>query len=79
MHYVYILASLSSNKHYFGRTDNVERRLEAHNLGQSLFTAKYRPWKLVWYAGFEDIERAVRFESYLKSGSGGAFLRKRLI
>jgi hypothetical protein len=39
----------------------------------------FGPWEIVWYAGFSSEEAARAFECYLKSGSGRAFLRKRLL
>ncbi len=37
------------------------------------------PWKLVWYSAFESMQMAKDFELYLKSGSGKAFVYKRLV
>ncbi|KKR91135.1 MAG: hypothetical protein UU42_C0021G0002 [Candidatus Woesebacteria bacterium GW2011_GWA1_41_13b] len=37
------------------------------------------PWKLVWYCAFENKGKAEDFELYLKSGSGKAFVYKRLV
>ncbi|MFZ2681963.1 MAG: GIY-YIG nuclease family protein [Patescibacteria group bacterium] len=80
MYMVYILQSEADGRYYYGFTEKaVTTRLEEHNQGKSLHTHKYRPWKLVWFAGFLSKERARNFERYLKSGSGHAFSRKRLI
>jgi hypothetical protein len=38
-----------------------------------------RPWQLAWYAGFESETPAKNFERYLKTSSGKAFVRKRLL
>jgi putative endonuclease len=35
--------------------------------------------RLVWYCGFDSKRKAIVFEKYLKSGSGKAFKKKRLI
>ena len=53
--------------------------LREHNWGMSPHTAGHRPWELAWYAGFYSEEAARAFEGYLKSGSGRAFLYKRLL
>jgi hypothetical protein len=37
------------------------------------------PWKLVYYSAFVDKQKAKDFELYLKSGSGKAFVYKRLV
>ena len=44
----------------------------------TVYTSKYRPWKVVMYLCFEDERRAAEFERYLKTGSGQAFANKRL-
>jgi predicted GIY-YIG superfamily endonuclease len=43
-----------------------------------MHTAKYAPWEIKTYIGFDDDERAIAFERYLKSASGRAFAKKRL-
>jgi putative endonuclease len=79
MKYVYLLQSVSvPTQRYVGVTTNLEERLQAHNAGSSLYTSKYRPWKVVMYLCFHDDRRAVEFERYLKTGSGQAFANKRL-
>jgi putative endonuclease len=78
MKYVYLLRSINfPNQTYIGLTSDVQKRLEAHNAGQSSHTSKYSPWKLVTFIGFEDEGKAADFERYLKSGSGRAFAVKR--
>lgn len=79
MKYVYLLQSISHpEQRYVGLTTDIDKRLAAHNAGQSTHTAKYRPWKLVTYLAFSDEKQAAEFEKYLKSGSGRAFASKRL-
>jgi predicted GIY-YIG superfamily endonuclease len=78
MHYVYVLKSLSTGRHYIGESSNLKLRLEQHRSGSCRTTSRQRPWKLVWYAAFDDRSKALSFEKYLKSGSGFAFSRKRL-
>ena len=78
MKYVYLIQSLAvSNQRYIGITANLEERLRTHHAGGSPHTSKYRPWKVVMYLSFQDEQRAVEFERYLKSGSGHAFANKR--
>ena len=79
MHYAYIVQSLKTNGYYFGSSTNPVARLEEHNRGCCHTTSPIRPWKLVWYGAFESKKKAEDFERYLKTGSGYAFSRKRLI
>ncbi len=77
MHYVYLLESESDPaKRYVGFGDDLHRRLAEHNAGNSKFTRDHRPWRLVGYAAFASRERALRFERYLKVGSGHAFAHR---
>ena len=72
--FVYILRSgANPNRHYVGVTSDVGHRLEWHNPGPCGHTAEHRPWSLVVVIEFPTEQQAVRFERYLKSGSGRAF------
>lgn len=77
MFFVYVLQSEKFPKqHYYGFTTNIARRLSAHNAGQVTSTMRLRPWKLLAYTAFPEKGLALRFERYLKSGSGRAFAKK---
>ena len=80
MYHVYILASLKdTTKGYIGMTADVETRLREHNQSRSTYSKQYAPWELRTRIGFADEKRARAFEAYLKSGSGFAFMKKRLL
>lgn len=80
MHYVYIIRSaLYPDQIYVGCTEDLKKRLSNHNAGTTPHTAKFKPWKLEVYIAFEDKEKAIAFEKYLKSGSGREFRKKRLL
>lgn len=80
MHFVYILVSQKDlAQHYVGITEDIDHRLHEHNEGKSIFTNKYKPWKLETYVAFSNEKAAHAFERYLKQGSGFAFLKKHLI
>ena len=75
--YVYLLQSEAvPNQRYVGSTDNLKKRVAEHNAGASPHTSHWRPWKLVVAIHFEDKEKALAFEQYLKKGSGHAFARR---
>jgi predicted GIY-YIG superfamily endonuclease len=77
--FVYVLKNSGSPPRYYtGLTSDVEARCAAHNAGCSVYTAKYRPWSVDVVIEFADERRAIAFERYLKSGSGGAFVRRHL-
>jgi len=75
--FVYVLRSdVDTARHYVGLTANIANRIAAHNAGQSVHTARNRPWSLVVSIEFRDERLARRFEHYLKSGSGRAFAKR---
>jgi len=74
MFFVYSLQS-ESGSYYIGKTNDIERRLSEHLSGQCAHTADLGPWKLMFYVAFLDKEKAHRFELYLKTGSGRAFIK----
>jgi predicted GIY-YIG superfamily endonuclease len=61
---------------YVGLTSDVRSRLVTHNSGGCPHTARYRPWQLHVVLEFQDETPAIRFERYLKSGSGRAFAKR---
>ena len=77
MSFVYFLQSTPyRHKRYVGLTDDVDARLKKHNSGSVRSTSGYRPWKVVLVLRFEDKDKAVQFERYLKSASGRAFAKR---
>ncbi|MHB0978040.1 MAG: GIY-YIG nuclease family protein [Minisyncoccota bacterium] len=79
MYKVYILRSSKDGSHYTGVTEDLTKRLEEHNAGNSKYSSSKAPYNLVWYCVFKDKIKALDFEKYLKHGSGHAFARKRLV
>ena len=76
---VYVLRSiLPPIRYYTGVTSDVHARLEDHNAGRCAHTSEGRPWQLDVVVRFADERRALRFERYLKSGSGSAFAQRHL-
>ena len=76
--FVYILAC-KNGSHYVGCTNDLSDRLRRHNCGHVRATSYRRPLVCVTYVVFLNKYKAYAFEKYLKSGSGRAFMNKRLI
>ena len=79
MWYVYVIKSINSNYKYTGFTNEVNRRVKEHNNGICKASKPYRPFRLMAYIALETKDRAINLERYLKTGSGKAFLAKRII
>lgn len=77
MHYVYSLKCREG--YYIGCTDNLKNRINRHQKGQVPATANRLPIKLNFYFAMDDKYKAFKFEKYLKSGSGRAFINNHLI
>jgi predicted GIY-YIG superfamily endonuclease len=76
-YYVYVLESVTDPaRHYTGLSSDPFSRLDWHNAGLTPHTSKHRPWKLLVTIEFFDSNLAVRFEKYLKTGSGRAFAKR---
>jgi len=74
---VYVLRSdADPRRHYVGHTSDLIGRLEWHNGGPCGCTTSHRPWSVLVSMEFRSERDAVRFEQYLKSGSGRAFAKR---
>jgi putative endonuclease len=74
-HYVYVLISLKDNQFYIGSTNDLKRRLQQHNNGENISTAKRKPFKLIYFEGHLAKTDALRREFYFKTTKGKVMLR----
>ena len=79
MWYVYVIRSIESSYQYIGSTNNVEKRLDEHNRGETKSTKPYMPLKLEAYVAVRTEAKARELEKYFKTGSGKAILKKRIL
>jgi putative endonuclease len=79
MNWVVYILCCADGKYYVGCTGNLEQRIIRHTKGQVEYTKSRLPINLITYTVFTDKYLAFHFEKYLKSGSGRAFMRKRLL
>lgn len=78
MFYIYLIRSIPNpDRTYIGLTSDLKARLKKHNEGGSPHTTKFKPWDLIQYSAFNTRDKASDFETYLKSGSGRAFAKRR--
>lgn len=75
--FVYVLRSLRLEPDFYvGATSDVKGRLADHNAGRCPHTSRSRPWQIHVLMEFAQESTALRFERYLKSGSGRAFAKR---
>ncbi len=80
MYYVYVLKSLRNGTVYYGYTSDLKRRLAQHNRGESTFTSKHVPLKLIYYEAFTSKIDAQKREAGLKDhGANKCHLKKRIV
>ncbi len=79
MYFTYVLYSPQYDRIYIGHTDNMEKRLERHNLGLVTSTKAYRPWELIHTERFSTRQEAMKREKELKSHQGRNFIRNQLL
>src|SRR5260370_6269518 len=69
---VYILWSDSAHRFYIGISEDPQSRLGQHNAGtQHSWTARHRPWRLIWTEKHTDYPSANKRENELKAQKGG--------
>ena len=75
MYTVYVLYSSAYQKHYTGYTSDLPGRILSHNELGSGWTSRYRPWEIIYTKEFSAKSDAMRYEKWLKSGAGRAFIK----
>lgn len=64
---LYILQSKPTGRYYIGSTGNLEQRLRFHNEVGRGYTARYRPWRVVYERAYATKESALAAERKIKS------------
>lgn len=59
-------------------TNDLDRRIKEHNMGQNRSTKAYKPFELILKEEYATRDEARKREKYLKSGIGKEFLKKLL-
>ena len=76
MFYVYILQSGVDESFYIGFTENLEKRLNQHNNGESSYTSRKIPWKLVYFEEYNTKTDAIKRERFLKAQKNKVFYHR---
>ena len=78
MYFTYVLKSKKDGNLYTGWTDNLEKRVKAHNQKLVIATKNRIPLILIYYEACLSKEKAILREKQLKTGFGRAYLKKRV-
>lgn len=76
---MFIFLKCGDGSFYTGYTENLKERFARHSKGYVDSTRHKLPVEIVFYSGFKEQKTALKFEKYLKSGSGFAFRNKHLL
>ena len=72
---VYILFSDSCKKYYTGQSQDLRRRFEEHNSGETTSIKSCMPWRLIWSREVDSRGEAMVMESKIKKRGAGRFLK----
>lgn len=67
MYYVYLIKSINKKWHYIGSTDDLRKRFQEHNSGETRSTKAYKPFKLIYYESYQNKNDARKREIELKT------------
>jgi putative endonuclease len=67
---VYVLQNIEG-RFYVGMAEDVARRLQQHNCGESRWTKGRGPWRVVWQSDELSLSEARKLENRLKRQKGG--------
>ncbi|MBU6232216.1 GIY-YIG nuclease family protein [Patescibacteria group bacterium] len=67
MPFLYILQSEKTGRYYVGSTNDLKRRLNEHNSGQTRSLSHQRPLMIVFFQEYETMLLARRAEAKLKN------------
>ena len=79
MYTTYVLYSPKFNKIYIGFSGNIQNRIAIHNdLNHTGWTAKFKPWEILYTEEFLTKAEAMKREKELKTSRGRAFIWTKL-
>lgn len=73
---VYIIQSEVDGSFYTGYSKDPDSRLLKHNAASTGYTARKKPWKLVYTESFDTKTEAIKREKFLKRQKNREFYKK---
>ena len=74
--FIYILYSEKIDKYYVGSTDDLEWRLERHNMGWGKYTKRGIPWGLVYSEKYKTKTEALKREREIKKKKSRKYIEE---
>ena len=79
MYYTYILKSSKDQSYYYGSTENIDNRMNAHNSGKVRYTKGHIPYQLHYYETYNTRKEAIARERFFKTIDGYLWLKSKKI
>ena len=76
MYYTYLLYSEAFNRYYVGHCEDINQRLNRHNLRKVPSTKAYAPWKLMYTEKYTTRSEASQRERVIKSKKSRTYIEK---
>lgn len=67
---------MKNGRHYTGSTNNLERKLNEHEIGQTKYTSQAGPFELIYKETYNTKLEASKRERFLKTGKGRELLKE---
>jgi putative endonuclease len=74
-YWVYVL-ELMDGRRYIGHTNNLNRRIQVHQMGRSPYTQKNKVKRLLYSESYDSRSEAMKREKFLKTGKGRELLKQ---
>ena len=78
MYFVYVIYSTVFERHYVGLSQDVHKRLQEHNSGNTKSTKGFVPWIIIHTETYATLAEARKREKYLKSAAGRRWRKENL-
>ena len=79
MYYAYVLRSTNHDYYYKGHCQDLQKRLQQHNMGLTISIRPYLPFEIVYFETFTTENEAIGREKYFKSAAGRRYLKTKLL
>jgi putative endonuclease len=75
MFLAYVIQSAIDGSLYKGHCEDLQKRIQQHNSGQTQSIKSKIPYTLIYFEEFLSRTEAIKRESYFKSAAGRGFLK----
>jgi putative endonuclease len=78
MFFAYVIQTEIDGSFYKGHCEDLQKRLQQHNSGQTQSIKSKIPYALIYFEEFKTRSEAIKREKYFKTSAGRRFLNSKL-